>query len=122
MNGEKEAAERVVALFCCNGDLSSFSVYLQMLEQRLQSANQSLQATPNSTIHSLPPLTHPPLVDLWGAAQTEAYQADMVGYMGMPLAVDGNLTPPTEEVTTDHSPLLEAEEEEEIKVSEQIHQ
>uniref|UniRef100_A0A672PJ98 Family with sequence similarity 131 member B n=1 Tax=Sinocyclocheilus grahami TaxID=75366 RepID=A0A672PJ98_SINGR len=100
--------------------LNSFSIYLQMLEQRLQSATQSLQATPNSTIHSLPPLTHPPLVDLWGAAQTEAYQADMVGYMGMPVAVDGNLTAPTEEVTTDHSPLLEAQEEEEIKVSEKI--
>ncbi|XP_016111678.1 auxin response factor 19-like isoform X4 [Sinocyclocheilus grahami] len=90
----------------------------QILEQRLQSATQSLQATPNSTIHSLPPLTHPPLVDLWGAAQTEAYQADMVGYMGMPVAVDGNLTAPSEEVTTDHSPLLEAQEEEEIKEEE----
>ncbi|XP_026084786.1 auxin response factor 19-like isoform X5 [Carassius auratus] len=90
----------------------------QMLEQRLQSATQSLQVTPNSTIHSLPPLTHPPLVDLWGAAQTEAYQADMVGYMGMPVAVDGNLTAPTEEMTTDHSPLLEAQEEEEIKEEE----
>uniref|UniRef100_A0A672NWX8 Family with sequence similarity 131 member B n=1 Tax=Sinocyclocheilus grahami TaxID=75366 RepID=A0A672NWX8_SINGR len=90
----------------------------QYQQQQLQSATQSLQATPNSTIHSLPPLTHPPLVDLWGAAQTEAYQADMVGYMGMPVAVDGNLTAPSEEVTTDHSPLLEAQEEEEIKVSE----
>ncbi|XP_052435120.1 uncharacterized protein fam131bb isoform X3 [Carassius gibelio] len=87
----------------------------QMIEQRLHSATQSLQATPNSTIHSLPPRTHPPLVDLWGAAQTEAYQADMLGYMGMPVTVDGNLTAPTEEVTTDHSPLLEAQEEEEIK-------
>ncbi|XP_016413962.1 protein FAM131B-like isoform X2 [Sinocyclocheilus rhinocerous] len=90
----------------------------QILEQRLQSATQSLQATPNSTIHSLPSLTHPPLVDLWGAAQTEAYQADMVGYMGMPVAVDGNLTAATEEVTTDHSPLLEAQEDEEIKEEE----
>ncbi|KAI2655504.1 Protein FAM131B [Labeo rohita] len=40
----------------------------QMFEQRLQSATHSLQATPNSTIHSLPPLTHPPLVDLWGGS------------------------------------------------------
>ncbi|XP_048010027.1 probable serine/threonine-protein kinase MARK-C isoform X3 [Megalobrama amblycephala] len=87
----------------------------QMLEQRLHSATHSLQATPNSTVHSLPSRTHPPLVDLWGAAQTETYQADLVGYMGMPVAVDGNLTVPTEEVTTDHSPLLEAQEEEEIK-------
>ncbi|RXN33377.1 protein FAM131B isoform X3 [Labeo rohita] len=94
------------------------SYVMAMFEQRLQSATHSLQATPNSTIHSLPPLTHPPLVDLWGAAQTEAYQADMVGYMGMPVTVDGNLTAPTEEMTTDHSPLLEAQEEEEIKEEE----
>ncbi|XP_067305221.1 uncharacterized protein fam131bb isoform X3 [Pseudorasbora parva] len=87
----------------------------QMLEQRLHSATHSLQATPNSTIHSLPSRTHPPLVDLWGTVGTETYQADMMGYMGMPVAVDGNLTVPTEEVTTDHSPLLEAQEEEEIK-------
>lgn len=107
----------IVALCYCNGSLSCFSLYLQMLEQRLHSATHSLQATPNSTVHSLPPRTHPPLVDLWGAAQTETYQADLVGYMGMPVAVDGNLTVPTEEVTTDHSPLLEAQEEEEIKVS-----
>ncbi|XP_057195717.1 protein FAM131B isoform X3 [Triplophysa rosa] len=84
----------------------------QLLEQRLESTSHSLQATPNSTIHSLPPIIHPPLVDLWGAGQTETYQADMVGYMGMPVA-DGFVTiPPTEEVTTDHSPLLEAQEDE----------
>ncbi|XP_051576396.1 uncharacterized protein LOC127453763 isoform X3 [Myxocyprinus asiaticus] len=83
----------------------------QILEQRLQSATHSLQATPNSTVHSLPSRTHPPLVDLWGAGQTETYQADMVGYMGMPVGVEGHLT---EEVMTDHSPLLEAQEEEEI--------
>lgn len=116
--GKERQLKKWLAHFYRNGDLNSYYVYLQMIEQRLQSATQSLQATPNSTIHSLPPLTHPPLVDLWGAAQTEAYQADMLGYMGMPVAVDGNLTAPTEEVTTDHSPLLEAQEEEEIKVSE----
>lgn len=89
-----------------------FSLPMQLLEQRLESTNHSLQATPNSTIHSLPPLIHPPLVDLWGAGQTETYQADMVGYMGMPVA-DGFVTvPSTEEVTTDHSPLLEAQEDE----------
>lgn len=86
-----------------------------MLEQRLQSASHSLQVTPNSTIHSLPPLTHPPLVDLWGTPQTEVYQPDMVGYMGTP--VDGNLTAPTEEVITEHSSLLEDKKEGEIKVS-----
>ncbi|XP_051575054.1 uncharacterized protein LOC127453071 isoform X3 [Myxocyprinus asiaticus] len=90
----------------------------QIMEQRHQSATHSLQATPNSTFHSLPPRTHPPLVDLWG--QTETCQADiMVGYMGMPVGVEGNLAvAPTEEVTTDHSPLLEAQEEEEIKEKE----
>lgn len=80
---------------------------MQFLEQRLQSATHSLQATPNSTIHSLPPLIHPPLVDLWGP--------EAVGYMGMPVGDGGVTVPPTEEVTTDHSPLLEAQEEE-IKV------
>ncbi|XP_056330619.1 uncharacterized protein fam131bb [Danio aesculapii] len=88
----------------------------QILEQRLQSATHSLQATPNSTIHSLPPLTHPPLVDLWGTPQTEVYQPDTVGYMGMP--VDGNLTAPTEEVITEHSSLLDDEQDGEIKVEE----
>ncbi|XP_052003556.1 uncharacterized protein LOC127658352 isoform X2 [Xyrauchen texanus] len=92
----------------------------QIREQRHQSATHSLQATPNSTIHSLPPRIHPPLVDLWG--QTETCQADiMVGYMGMPVGVEGNLAvTTTEEVTTDHSPLLEAQEEEEIKEEEVI--
>ncbi|TRY86487.1 hypothetical protein DNTS_001107 [Danionella cerebrum] len=90
----------------------------QMFEQRLQSATHSLQATPNSTIHSLPPLTHPPLVDLWGAAQTEAYQPDVGGYGGMSGTVDGNLTAPSEEQSMDHSPLLETQKDEEIKEEE----
>jgi len=105
-----------VVLCYCNGNLSCYPLNLQMLDQRLHSATHSLQATPNSTIHSLPSRTHPPLVDLWGTVGTETYQADMMGYMSMPVTVDGNLAVPTEEVTTDHSPLLEAQEEE-IKVS-----
>lgn len=88
----------------------------QILEQRLQSATHSLQATPNSTIHSLPPLTHPPLVDLWGAGLTETYQAEVGGYVGVAAAIEGNLTVPSEDMGTEHSPLLEAQEEEEIKV------
>ncbi|KAK7157367.1 hypothetical protein R3I93_008753 [Phoxinus phoxinus] len=92
--------------------LLQYQQQTQMLDQRLHSATHSLQATPNSTIHSLPSRTHPPLVDLWGTVGTETYQADMMGYMSMPVTVDGNLTVPTEEVTTDHSPLLEAQEEE----------
>ncbi|XP_077064660.1 uncharacterized protein fam131bb isoform X3 [Siphateles boraxobius] len=92
--------------------LLQYQQQTQMLDQRLHSATHSLQATPNSTVHSLPSRTHPPLVDLWGTVGTETYQADMMGYMSMPATVDGNLTVPTEEVTTDHSPLLEAQEEE----------
>ncbi|MEQ2203103.1 hypothetical protein XENOCAPTIV_024688 [Xenoophorus captivus] len=50
--------------------------WLRTLEHRLHSASPSLQATPNSTIHSLGPPTHPRLADLWGAAQVEAHQAN----------------------------------------------
>lgn len=81
------------------------------MEQRLHSATQSLQATPNSTIHSLPPLTHPPLVDLWGPGHAEAYQAEVGGYIA-----EGSLTAPSEDMGTEHSPLLEAQEEDQVKV------
>ncbi|CAB1334534.1 unnamed protein product, partial [Coregonus sp. 'balchen'] len=68
------------------------------LEQRLHSANHSLQATPNSTIHSLAPATHAPLVDLWGAGQTESYHADIGGYnIGVAAVVEAALS--DEEVT-----------------------
>uniref|UniRef100_A0A672Y8I2 Family with sequence similarity 131 member Ba n=1 Tax=Sphaeramia orbicularis TaxID=375764 RepID=A0A672Y8I2_9TELE len=52
----------------------------QSLEHRLHSASHSLQATPNSTIHSLGPPTHPRLADLWGVevvGQLTAAMADM---------------------------------------------
>ncbi|KAG7501356.1 hypothetical protein JOB18_047412 [Solea senegalensis] len=49
----------------------------QSMEHRLHSASHSLQATPNSTIHSLCPPTHPRLADLWGAAQIEAHQVNV---------------------------------------------
>ncbi|XP_072535673.1 uncharacterized protein fam131bb isoform X1 [Salminus brasiliensis] len=90
----------------------------QILEQRLHSATHSLQATPNSTIHSLPPLTHPPLVDLWGPGHIETYQADVGGYIGVAATIEGSLTAPSEEVGTEHSPLLEAQEEDEVKEEE----
>ncbi|KAM6973865.1 uncharacterized protein LKV04_015562 isoform 3-T3 [Tautogolabrus adspersus] len=57
----------------------------QPMEHRPHSASHSLQATPNSTIHSLGPPTHPRLADLWGAAQVDIAQqlggqmAEMVG-------------------------------------------
>ncbi|XP_062395176.1 uncharacterized protein fam131bb isoform X2 [Sardina pilchardus] len=92
----------------------------QSLEQRLHSATHSLQATPNSTIHSLqPPTHHPPLVDLWGAGHMEAYQSEVGGFVGVATASEGGLNVPTaEEVVKEHSPLLETQEEEEVKEEE----
>ncbi|XP_068432437.1 protein FAM131B-like isoform X2 [Clinocottus analis] len=51
----------------------------QSMEHRLHSASHSLQATPNSTIHSLGPPAHPRLADLWGAAQGEAHHVEVGG-------------------------------------------
>ncbi|KAM6910228.1 uncharacterized protein fam131bb isoform 2-T2 [Xenentodon cancila] len=89
----------------------------QALEHRLHSANHSLQATPNSTIHSLVHPVHPPLVDLWNTGQMEAYQAEAGGYLGVVAAVEPALcVPPGDEmVGNEHSPLLEQQEEEQIK-------
>ncbi len=98
---------------------SSSSPCSQSLEHRLHSANHSLQATPNSTIHSLVHAAHPPLVDLWNTGQMEAYQTEAGGYMGVSAVVEPSLCVPTGEemVGTEHSPLLEQqEEEEEVKV------
>lgn len=86
---------------------------------QLHSANHSLQATPNSTIHSLVHPAHPPLVDLWNTGQMEAYQTEAGGYMGVSAVVEPSLCVPSGEevVGTEHSPLLEQqEEEEEVKV------
>lgn len=92
----------------------------QALEHRMHSTNHSLQATPNSTIHSLVHQVHPPLVDLWNMGQLEAFQAEAGGYMGVAAVVEPSLCiPPGEDmVGADHSPLLEQQEEEEqVKVS-----
>ncbi|XP_077599615.1 uncharacterized protein LOC144214807 isoform X3 [Stigmatopora nigra] len=51
--------------------------YQQQQQQSLHSASHSLQATPNSTIHSLGLPAHPRLADLWGSAQVEAHQVEM---------------------------------------------
>ncbi|TNN51915.1 Protein FAM131B [Liparis tanakae] len=90
------------------------------LEHRLHSNNHSLQATPNSTIHSLVHSVHPPLVDLWNTGQVEAYQTDAGGYIGVAAVVEPSLcVPSAEDMGTEHSPLLEQqEEEEEIKEDE----
>ncbi|XP_075965166.1 uncharacterized protein fam131bb isoform X1 [Anarhichas minor] len=91
----------------------------QSLEHRLHSANQSLQATPNSTIHSLIHSAHPPLVDLWNTGQMEAYQMDAGGYIGVAAVVEPSLcVPSTEDMGTEHSPLLEQQEEEEEEIKE----
>ncbi|XP_054477612.1 protein FAM131B isoform X3 [Anoplopoma fimbria] len=90
----------------------------QSLEHRLHSANHSLQATPNSTIHSLVHPAHPPLVDLWNTGQMEAYPTDG-GYIGVAAVVEPSLCVPSgEDMGTEHSPLLEQQEEEEIKEDE----
>ncbi|XP_074539781.1 uncharacterized protein fam131bb isoform X3 [Halichoeres trimaculatus] len=92
----------------------------QSLEHRLHSANHSLQATPNSTIHSLVHPAHPPLVDLWNTGQMEAYQAEAGGFVGVSAVVEPSLCVPSGEETvgTEHSPLLEQHEEEEVKEEE----
>lgn len=93
-------------------------VFVQALEQRLHSANHSLQATPNSTIHSLVHSVHPPLVDLWNTGQMEAYQVEAGGYQGVAAMVEPSLCVPSgdEMVGNEHSPLLEQQEEEPVKV------
>ncbi|CAB1427680.1 unnamed protein product [Pleuronectes platessa] len=92
----------------------------QSLEHRLHSANHSLQVTPNSTIHSLVHTVHPPLVDLWNTGQMEAYQTEAGGYMGVAAVVEPSLCVPSGDdmVGTEHSPLLEQQEEEDIKEEE----
>ncbi|KAM8841391.1 uncharacterized protein AB9W97_001729 isoform 1-T1 [Spinachia spinachia] len=90
----------------------------QSLEHRLHSASHSLQATPNSTIHSLGPPTHPRLADLWGAAQVEAHHVDAVGQMnGQVVDMAGGLVETLgeePELELDDAPDRYEEEEEEL--------
>ncbi|KAL6100223.1 uncharacterized protein ACO6RY_01877 [Pungitius sinensis] len=90
----------------------------QSLEHRLHSASHSLQATPNSTIHSLGPPTHPRLADLWGAAQVEAHHVDVVGQMnGQVLDMAGGLVGTLgeePELELDDAPDRYEEEDEEL--------
>ncbi|KAJ8354980.1 hypothetical protein SKAU_G00225470 [Synaphobranchus kaupii] len=90
------------------------------LEQRLQSTTHSLQATPNSTIHSLPAPTHPPLVDLWGAGQAAAYQAEVGGYVGATTTEGAVTAAGGEEPGMENAPLLEQQEEEEEVKEEEV--
>ncbi|XP_073787611.1 uncharacterized protein fam131ba isoform X4 [Danio rerio] len=89
--------------------------YQQSLEHRLHSASHSLQATPNSTIHSLGPPTHPRLADLWAAAQVEPHQVEMLGHMGATMAEMGMAEVYGEEPVLETECIPEQQEEEEIK-------
>ncbi|XP_044191880.1 uncharacterized protein LOC122969909 isoform X3 [Thunnus albacares] len=87
----------------------------QTMEHRLHSASHSLQATPNSTIHSLGPPTHPRLADLWGAAQVEAHQVEIVGQLSGQMAemVGGLVETVGEEPEPESEGIPEQHEEEE---------
>ncbi|MCJ8749735.1 hypothetical protein PDJAM_G00179690 [Pangasius djambal] len=87
----------------------------QSLEHRLHSTSHSLQATPNSTIHSLGPPTHPRLADLWAAAQAEPHQMEIMGHMNIALAEMGTPELYGEEFVTENECIPEQQEEEEAK-------
>ncbi|XP_010895174.1 uncharacterized protein fam131ba isoform X3 [Esox lucius] len=87
----------------------------QAMEHRLHSANHSLQATPNSTIHSLGLPTHPRLADLWGSAQVE-----VAGQMSGAVAdtAGGMVETVGEEPEMESQCIPEQQEEEETKEDE----
>ncbi|KAM9434875.1 uncharacterized protein fam131ba isoform 2-T2 [Clarias gariepinus] len=87
----------------------------QSLEHRLHSTSHSLQATPNSTIHSLGPPTHPRLADLWAAAQVEPHQMEIMGHMSINMAEMGTSEMYGEELITENECIPEQQEEEESK-------
>lgn len=88
----------------------------QSLEHRLHSTPHSLQATPNSTIHSLGPPTHPRLADLWAAAQVEPHQMEIMGHMSINLAEMGTPESYGEDLVTENECIPEQQEEEDAKV------
>ncbi|XP_026156843.2 uncharacterized protein LOC113126859 [Mastacembelus armatus] len=89
----------------------------QSMEPRQHSASHSLQATPNSTIHSLGPPTHPRLADLWGAAQVE-----IVGQLSGQMAdmAIGVVETVGEEPESEGIPEQHEEEEEELTKVEEV--
>ncbi|XP_029023655.1 uncharacterized protein LOC114866125 isoform X5 [Betta splendens] len=94
----------------------------QSMEHRLHSASHSLQATPNSTIHSLGPPTHPRLADLWGAAQVEAHQVEIVGQLAGQMAdmVVGVVETVGEEPEPEGIPEQHEDEDEELTKVEEV--
>ncbi|KAM3597066.1 uncharacterized protein V6R79_025617 [Siganus canaliculatus] len=91
----------------------------QSMEHRPHSASHSLQATPNSTIHSLGPPTHPRLADLWGAAQLEAHHVEIVGQLSGQMAemVGGVVETVGEEPEPESEDIPEQHEEEEEELT-----
>ncbi|CAL8396317.1 unnamed protein product [Gadus morhua 'NCC'] len=97
----------------------------QSMDPRLHSASHSLQATPNSTIHSLGVPTHPRLADLWGGVQLggvplDAHQVEIVGHLsgqtadGILGGVVGGETLGEEPESEGFSEQLDEEEEEDV--------
>nr|XP_061808366.1 uncharacterized protein LOC133599567 [Nerophis lumbriciformis] len=87
--------------------------YLSCVEQSLHSTSHSLQATPNSTIHSLGLPAHPRLADLWGAAQVEAHQVEM--------QLSGHVADTSDfEGETDAERFRHDDEEEELTKTEEV--
>ncbi|XP_076609987.1 uncharacterized protein LOC143334897 isoform X2 [Chaetodon auriga] len=91
----------------------------QSMEHRPHSASHSLQATPNSTIHSLGPPTHPRLADLWGAAQVEAHHVEIAGQLSAQMAdiVGGVVETVGEEPEPESEDIPEQHEEEEEELT-----
>ncbi|CAJ1083064.1 uncharacterized protein LOC121524122 isoform X2 [Xyrichtys novacula] len=91
----------------------------QSMEHRPHSASHSLQATPNSTIHSLGPPTHPRLADLWGAAQVEAHHVDIIGQLSGQMAemVGGVVETVGEEPEPESEGIPEQHDEEEEELT-----
>ncbi|XP_030203202.1 uncharacterized protein LOC115535817 [Gadus morhua] len=97
----------------------------QSMDPRLHSASHSLQATPNSTIHSLGVPTHPRLADLWGGVQLggvplDAHQVEIVGHLsgqtadGILGGVVGGETLGEEPESEGFSEQLDEEEEDDV--------
>ncbi|XP_041931777.1 protein FAM131B isoform X5 [Alosa sapidissima] len=82
----------------------------QALDHRFHSNPHSLQATPNSTIHSLGLPTHPRLADLWASAQVE-----IAGQMAPMNMMDGGVAETMGEEFDAESESMTEQQEEETK-------
>ncbi|XP_048085968.1 uncharacterized protein fam131ba isoform X2 [Alosa alosa] len=85
----------------------------QALDHRFHSNPHSLQATPNSTIHSLGLPTHPRLADLWASAQVE-----IAGQMAPMNMMDGGVAETMGEEFDAESESMTEQQEEETKEDE----